>query len=237
MYPLFQFVILLLLVADLIMLWSGRILMLIRLSAVQGVLLAALLLLPVDGKLNAELVFLSLAVFCLKGAGFPVFLRHVCRKLGLEPVVRPRLGRMYPLAAGLAGLAFSLWLEGRIPAVTDLFPPLLFPVALTTLFCGLILVVGCAKALAQVTGYLVVENGKAHALEGEHRRGEKDVLGVERAVHGHEQQRGEQHALHGGEAYEHEYAARPEHDEVGDEQQKNDEGKERGHRLTAPESE
>ena len=74
-------------------------------------------------------------------------------------MVRPRLGRMYPLAAGLACLAFALWLEGRIPAVTDLFPALLFPVALTTLFCGLILVVGCAKALAQVIGYLVVENG------------------------------------------------------------------------------
>ena len=43
MYSLFQFVILLLLVTDLIMLWSGRILMLIRLSAVQGALLAALL--------------------------------------------------------------------------------------------------------------------------------------------------------------------------------------------------
>ena len=159
MYSLFQFVILLLLVTDLIMLWSGRILMLIRLSAVQGALLAALLLLPVDGELNAELVFLSLAVLCLKGAGFPVFLRHVCHKLGLEPVVRPRLGRMYPMAGGLACLAFSLWLEGCIPAAEGLFPPLLFPVALTTLFCGLILVVGRAKALAQVIGYLVVENG------------------------------------------------------------------------------
>ncbi|MGN1038838.1 MAG: hydrogenase-4 component E, partial [Mailhella sp.] len=80
-------------------------------------------------------------------------------KIGIEPMVRPRLGRMFPMVAGLAGLAFSLWLEGRIPAVVDLFPPLLFPVALTTLFCGLIIVVGCAKALTQVTGYLVVENG------------------------------------------------------------------------------
>ncbi|WP_294558239.1 hydrogenase-4 component E [uncultured Mailhella sp.] len=159
MYSLFQFVILLLLVTDLIMLWSGRILMLIRLSALQGALLAALLLLPVDGALNAELVLLSIAVFCLKGVGFPVFLRHVCHKLGLEPVVRPRLGRMYPMAGGLVCLAFSLWLEGRIPAAEGLFPPMLFPVALTTLFCGLILVVGRAKALAQVIGYLVVENG------------------------------------------------------------------------------
>jgi hydrogenase-4 component E len=159
MYSLFQFVILLLLISDLIMLWSGRILMLIRFSAIQGVLLAALLLLPVDGSLQAEHVFLALAVLALKGVGFPVFLRHLCHRLGIEPMVRLRLGRMFPMLAGLGCLAFSLWLEGRIPAVRGLFPPLLLPVALTTLFCGLILVVGCAKALAQVIGYLVAENG------------------------------------------------------------------------------
>ncbi len=159
MSSLFQFVILLLLITDLTMLWSGRVLMLIRLSSAQGILLAALLLLPVNGALDAEHFFLAAAVFGLKGIGFPVFLRHVCHKIGIEPMVRPRLGRMFPMVAGLAGLAFSLWLEGRIPAVVDLFPPLLFPVALTTLFCGLIIVVGCAKALTQVTGYLVVENG------------------------------------------------------------------------------
>ena len=155
MYSLFQFVILLLLITDLIMLWSGRILMLIRISAVQGRLLAALLLLPVDGALNMELVFLAAAVFALKGIGFPVFLRHICHKLGIEPMVRPRLGRMFPMLAGLVCMAFSLWLEGSIPAAEGLFPPLLLPVALTTLFSGLILVVGCAKALAQVIGYLV----------------------------------------------------------------------------------
>ncbi|MBR3880271.1 MAG: hydrogenase-4 component E [Mailhella sp.] len=159
MYSLFQLVILLLLIADLIMLWSGRILMLIRISAVQGILLAALLLLPVDGALHAELVFLALAVLALKGIGFPVFLRHVSHKLGIEPMVRPRLGRMLPLMAGLACLAFSLWLEDRIPVAKGLFPPLLLPVALTTLFSGLIVVVNGAKALTQVIGYLVAENG------------------------------------------------------------------------------
>ena len=159
MSSLFQFVILLLLITDLTMLWAGWVLMVIRLSSAQGVLRAALLLLPVNGSLDAEHFFLAAAVLGLKGIGFPVFLRHVCHKIGIEPMVRPRLGRMFPMVAGLAGLAFSLWLEGRIPAVVDLFPPLLFPVALTTLFCGLIIVVGCAKALTQVTGYLVVENG------------------------------------------------------------------------------
>jgi hydrogenase-4 component E len=159
MESLFQFVILLLLITDLAVLWSGRILMLIRLSAVQGILLAALLLLPVDGALDAEHLFLAAAVFALKGIGFPMFLRHTSHKLGIEPMVRPRLGRMFPLLAGLACVAFSLWLEGRIPAAKGLFPPLLLPVALTTLFTGLIIVVGCAKALTQVIGYLVAENG------------------------------------------------------------------------------
>lgn len=159
MHSLFQFIILLLLITDLVMLWSGRMLMLIRLSAVQGCLLAALLLMPLKGPLTMELAFLAAAVFLLKGIGFPIFLRHICHKLGIEPNVRPRLGRMFPMLAGLVCLAFSLWLEESIPHAQGLFPPLLLPVALTTLFCGLILVVGCAKAIAQVTGYLVAENG------------------------------------------------------------------------------
>ena len=159
MQSLFQFVILLLLVIDLNMLWSGRILMLIRLSAAQGVLLATLLLLPVDSTLTLENIFLAAAVFLLKGVGFPLFLRRTCSKLGIEPMVRPRLGRMFPLLSGLGCMAFSLWLEGRIPEAKGLFPPMLLPVAFTTLFCGLVLVVGFAKALTQVIGYLVVKNG------------------------------------------------------------------------------
>ena len=159
MQSLFQLCILLLLLTDLIMLWSGRILMLIRLSALQGFLIAALLLLPQRGEIGPEFVILSGAVMLIKGFGFPIFLRHVCTGLGITPMVRTRLGRMLPMLAGIVCLAFSLWLEGRIPAAHGLFPPLFLPVAMTTLFCGLILVVGCTKALAQVVGYLVIENG------------------------------------------------------------------------------
>ena len=61
--------------------------------------------------------------------------------------------------AGMGGLVLSLWLEARLLTLPALFPPLLLPTALTTLFCGLILVVGRTTALAQVIGYLVAENG------------------------------------------------------------------------------
>ena len=161
MYSLFQFVILLLLISDLVVLWSGRIVMLIRLSALQGMLLAALLLLPINGNLDGEHIFLACAVFALKGIGFPVFLRHVSNKIGVEPMVRVRLGRFFPLLAGLACLAFSMLLENRIAEALGLFPHLLLPVALTTLFTGLIVVVNCAKALTQVIGYLVVKTASS----------------------------------------------------------------------------
>ena len=81
------------------------------------------------------------------------------------------------------------------------------------------------------------EHGKAHALQAEHGDGEQDKFRIEGSVHGQEQQRREQRALQGREADEHENAARPEHDEVGDEQKQNDELEERVHRATGPESE
>lgn len=59
----------------------------------------------------------------------------------------------------MSGLVFSFWLEARLSILPGLFPPLLLPTALTTLFCGLILVVGRTTALSQVIGYLVAENG------------------------------------------------------------------------------
>lgn len=60
---------------------------------------------------------------------------------------------------GVLGLVFSLWLENRMYLMPGLFPDLLFPAAITTLFCGLVLVIGRATALSQVIGYLVAENG------------------------------------------------------------------------------
>ena len=61
--------------------------------------------------------------------------------------------------AGMAGLVFSIWLDGKLVMPLGLFPPLLLPTGLATLFCGFILIVGRIKAITQVIGYLVAENG------------------------------------------------------------------------------
>ena len=98
-------------------------------------------------------------VLLIKGGLLPWLLHRTRRQIGADPHIKPRLGFGLAVLTGLACLVFSLWLEGRLPMTPGLFPPLLLPAGLTTLFCGLLLVVGRATALSQVMGYLVAENG------------------------------------------------------------------------------
>ncbi|MBQ3058771.1 MAG: hydrogenase-4 component E [Desulfovibrio sp.] len=125
---------------------------LIRLVAFQGICLAALLF-------CADHMLLACAVLLIKGLLLPWLLMHTHKKLPFTPSMQPHLPLALGVLAGMAGLIFSLWLETRLQILPGLYPPLLLPAGLTTLFCGFILVVGRSTALAQVIGYLVAENG------------------------------------------------------------------------------
>ena len=130
-----------------------------RITAIQGALLALVPLLFPGSEGPGHAALLSLAVIAIKGVGFPWLLARTLSRLEVNPLVEPYLGFNLSLVAGVAGLLFSLWLETRLPFPPGLFPPLLFPAALTSIFTGLTLVVARRKALTQVIGYLAAENG------------------------------------------------------------------------------
>jgi hydrogenase-4 component E len=136
-----------------------RLITLTRITALQGVLLAATPLAVLGPDPHSHAIILALAVFAIKGVGFPWLLARTLSRLGGNPVVEPYLGFNVSLLSGVAGLLFSLWLETRLPFPPGLFPPLLFPAALTSIFSGLALVVARRKAITQVIGYLAAENG------------------------------------------------------------------------------
>ena len=137
---------------NLLMLGSTRIMWLIRFTAFQGILLAGMLL-------TMEHALLAAAVLLIKGALLPGLLWRTRNRLHSHQRMKPRMHLAVGVLAGMGGLVLSLWLEARLLTLPALFPPLVLPTALTTLFCGLILVVGRTTALAQVIGYLVAENG------------------------------------------------------------------------------
>ncbi|MDO5483274.1 MAG: hydrogenase-4 component E [Desulfovibrionaceae bacterium] len=151
MDTLFATLIFLILVNDILLLAAFRLPNLIRLVAFQGFCLSGLLF-------CAEHMLLACAVLLIKGLILPGLLLRTRRHLPIS-AEKPRLHQGLGILAGMAGLILSLWLETRLQILPGLFPPLLLATGLTTLFCGLVLVVGRSTALAQVMGYLVAENG------------------------------------------------------------------------------
>lgn len=148
---LFSNVVFLLLLNDILLLAAPGISWLIRLTCAQGILLSALLL-------DVAHIPLGLAVLGIKGALLPYLLARTYKKIGIREKTR-RLNRAIAVFMGMLGLVFALWLENRLTIMPDIFPNMLMPTAITTLLCGLILVVGRATTLSQAIGYLVAENG------------------------------------------------------------------------------
>lgn len=147
-----ELVLFLLVCNNLALLGVGRLRQIIKLVCLQGLLLSSLLV-------TCNHLLLASAVLVIKGLFLPWLLLRTRKKIGAAQRLKQRLGFATTVIAGLVGLVFSLWLEGRLPMAPGLFPPLLLPVALMTFFSGLLLVVGRATALSQVMGYLVAENG------------------------------------------------------------------------------
>lgn len=147
----FHNVVFLLLVNDLLLLASPGVTWLIRLTCLQGILLASLLF-------NLDHEVLAGAVLCIKGIILPIMLARTYKHIGRREKTR-RLNLGVAICMGMAGMMFSFWMEARLPLMPGIFPNMLLPTAMTTMFTGLILIVGRGTALSQVIGYLVAENG------------------------------------------------------------------------------
>ncbi len=149
-----------LILTDLMLLGASRMWHLTQMVALQGALLALVpLFSTAPGNIPMHLALLCLAVFSIKALAFPVLLARTARRVGVTSMVEPYLGFSLSVACGIAGLLFSFWLESRLSLPGLPFTSLLLPASITTIIAGLLLIIGRRKALTQVIGYLVMENG------------------------------------------------------------------------------
>jgi len=141
-----------------LLLGSSRIGTCIRVVALQGALLGFLTLAAnADSSLRAPI--LALASTGLKGIAFPWLLSRALRDADVRREVEPFVGYSLSLLIGTATLAAALWLAARLPRPNPEVSSLIVPVALFTTLVGLFLIISRRKALMQVLGYLVLENG------------------------------------------------------------------------------
>ena len=129
----------------------------IRATAIQGALLAAL---PVALHPGWSLHIIGLAVGTLlvKAILLPSFLSWAIREAAVRREIEPLIGFSGSLLLGTIVVALSFGIAQRIP-LPESESALLIPVALATVMIGLIVLTTRSKAMTQVVGYLILENG------------------------------------------------------------------------------
>ena len=130
----------------------------IRIVAIQGVLLGVVTL-AVQDTITVHAAVMAAASLFLKGLIFPRLLFWALREAGVRREVEPFVGFTTSILIGTLALGVSMWLGSRLPLPVPVVSDLVVPVALSTIFTGLFLILSRRKALNQVLGYIVLENG------------------------------------------------------------------------------
>lgn len=137
---------------------TSRIQNVIRAVALQGILLGlAPALVPGSSLLISLLVALPAVI--LKGVVIPVMLTRALRRSDIKLVVEPLIGFAPSVVLGALGTAVAVALSDRLPLLAEHAGSLAVPASLSTLFVGFLFLTTRLKAINQVLGYLMLENG------------------------------------------------------------------------------
>jgi hydrogenase-4 component E len=141
------------------LLGSSRVGSSIRVVAAQGVALGLLPILAHTHELSVRFVLLAVGTIAIKGIVFPWFLFRAVREAEVTREIEPYVGYVASLISGVVILAVSFWMCNRLPMPETLASSWLAPIAIFSIFAGLFLIISRKRALSQVLGFLVLENG------------------------------------------------------------------------------
>lgn len=143
---------------NLLALGSSRLPTLIGAVAAQGAVLSALPLL-MEHELHWRVGGVVIGAMAGKGIVIPALLRRAMRSANIDRELEPLLGFVPSLLLGAAGTVAAVVLGGTLPLLPEHQQTLLAPGAMASILTGLILLIGRLKAISQVCGYLILENG------------------------------------------------------------------------------
>jgi hydrogenase-4 component E len=152
-----NFLLLIVILLNFFTLGSSRLGACIRAVALQG---AALSLLPiVTHGLTLHAVVLAAGALALKGIFIPWLLFRAIREVRIRREVEPLIGYILTLILGALATSAAFIFADALPLIPEHHGSLFIPTALATLSTGFLLLITRRKAITQVLGYLVFENG------------------------------------------------------------------------------
>ncbi|MBI3447530.1 MAG: hydrogenase [Acidobacteria bacterium] len=143
---------------NLLALASQRLPSIIRFAAAQGMILGILPLM-MEHELRLLVCLVAVATVGIKGFVIPALLTRALRKANIDREIAPLLGFIPSLLLGTVATTGAVVLGGALPLLPEHARLLLVPGALSTVVCGCLMLVGRSKAIGQVCGYLLLENG------------------------------------------------------------------------------
>ena len=143
---------------NLIALASSRLPALITAVSLQGIVLGIMPLL-IEGNFDWLLLLMAAGTVAGKGFVIPYLLRRALRAASIEREDEPTIGYVPSLLLGAAGTIAAVALSRALPLLPEHAGSLLVPGALASVLTGFVLLIGRSKAISQVCGYLILENG------------------------------------------------------------------------------
>jgi hydrogenase-4 component E len=126
--------------------------------ALQGTLLGVIpLFLP--HEIGVRGFLLVVVTVALKGFVIPRFLIYAMREADIQHEVRPIVNYVASLLLGAAGTGLALVFSSTLPLARQDTDLLIVPASLSTVWTGFLLLTARRKAITQVLGYLLLENG------------------------------------------------------------------------------
>ncbi|HEV8247639.1 MAG TPA: hypothetical protein VGP93_17815 [Polyangiaceae bacterium] len=137
---------------------TSRLRAVINATAFQGFVLGVLAVL-VHHEFSARSLVIAGGAALIKGFLIPRLLLRAVRDVAIRREVEPFIGYIPSLFAGAVATALAILFAGTLPLAKEHVGSLLIPASLSTVLTGFIILTTRLKAITQVAGYLILENG------------------------------------------------------------------------------
>ena len=145
------------LVLNILILGTHRTKVAIQAIATQGIVLGLLPLLT--HSFQSHILIITLFVLLAKGICIPWLLLGALKKTESEEELQPIFGYSSNIMAGAVTTGLAFVFAARLPLATIHQGLLIVPASLATILAGFITIANRRKAINQVVGYLMLENG------------------------------------------------------------------------------
>jgi hydrogenase-4 component E len=152
-------VLVMILLCVLLSLATSRLLALVKIMALLGIAVSVLpLLLAQHHSMGSGGLLFFQMMILIKGVLIPGLLYFAVKRIAVYREIEPIIGYHASLFAGLLIILLAVFITEAMPAVPA-GNELLMIAAITASFTGLFLMMSRRKAITQVIGYLMLENG------------------------------------------------------------------------------